>query len=345
MKSLIAIVLFLTCLPCLSHAQSCGETSQSSIDSGDAYWGLATPCVTGSNSAGYTVSSISYWVGSPVSNSFALGVYSTSSGNPNSLLCSVSTGTITPSSGWNSINISGCPTLSPSTTYWIGYITGSGTIEQGLVTGNCPGTSSVSEWTSATQPGVSLPSTFGTPNAGSGCYSLYMSLSAVGGGGGGTITGSGAANTVPVFTASSVLGNSPISVSAGNIGIGTTNPQSALDIESGALQVGSYFRAASEGDGSVIYDPSGIYLRFVVGSVEPLWLSGTGNVGIGTQTPVSALQVVGGVTSGASYNAMPIPSIGAVPTYSALFGDTSQSSGLDRRNPSIQRNVASVRTI
>ena len=117
---------------------TCGQSLQTGVDSGDALWQLGTPCKTGTNSGGYTVSSISYWVGSPTSTSFDLGVYSDSSGSPSSLLCSVSTGTITPSPGWNSINISSCPTLSANTTYWVGYLTGSNAIEQGTVGGACP---------------------------------------------------------------------------------------------------------------------------------------------------------------------------------------------------------------
>ncbi len=88
---------------------------------------------------GYTVSSVSYWVGSPTSTSFDLGVYADSSGSPASLLCHASTGTISPSAGWNSINISSCPTLSAGTTYWVGYITGSNLIQQGTAPGACPG--------------------------------------------------------------------------------------------------------------------------------------------------------------------------------------------------------------
>lgn len=45
-----------------------------------------------------------------------------------------------------------------------------------------------------------------------------------------TVTGSGTTNTVPVFTGSSTVGNSPISVAGSSVGIGTTLPQSALDV-------------------------------------------------------------------------------------------------------------------
>ncbi len=155
---------------------SCGQTTQTGVDSQDAFWQLGTPCTTGTNAGGYTVSSISYWVGTPVSASFDLGVYSSSSGTPSSLLCSVSTGTITPSSGWNSVNISNCPTLSASTTYWVGYITGSNQIEQGTVSGNCPGVSNHSTWANARLSGVSLANPFPANTQASTCYSLYMTL-------------------------------------------------------------------------------------------------------------------------------------------------------------------------
>jgi hypothetical protein len=38
------------------------------------------------------------------------------------------------------------------------------------------------------------------------------------------VTGSGTTSTVPVFTGTSAVGNSPITVSDGNVGIGTTAP-------------------------------------------------------------------------------------------------------------------------
>ena len=139
---------------------------------------MGTPCITGTNAGGYTVSSISYWVGSPTPTSFDLGVYSDSSGSPGSLLCHVSTGTIMPSSGWNSINIGSCPALNPGTAYWVGYINGSAQIEQGTVSGSCPGTSNDTLFTSSRLSSVSLPSPFGATLPPSVCYSMYMSLNA-----------------------------------------------------------------------------------------------------------------------------------------------------------------------
>jgi hypothetical protein len=179
MRKILVILFFAVCVAASAQTTTtCGQKSQTATDSGDALGGLATPCVTGTNSAGYTVSSISYWVGAPTSTSFDLGVYTNSATSPSSLLCSVSTGTITPVAGWNSINITGCPTLSANTTYWVGYVTGSNQIEQGLASGNCPGTSSLSTWSNGLLSGVLLPSSFpaNTLDKYNKCYSLYMTL-------------------------------------------------------------------------------------------------------------------------------------------------------------------------
>lgn len=160
-----------------SGPPTCGLTTQTGTDSGNTQTAFATPCVTGSDSNGYTVSTINYWVGSPVSTSFSLGVYSTTTGAPHTLLCSVGTGTITPSSGWNSKAITGCGTLTANTTYWVGYLVNDNTTEQGTVSGNCPGTSSQTRLDNGGESALPNPitanNTFGV------CYSFYMTLTAL----------------------------------------------------------------------------------------------------------------------------------------------------------------------
>jgi len=89
----------------------------------------------------------------------------------------------------------------------------------------------------------------------------------------------------------------------GNVGVGTTNPQDALDIEGGGyLRVGSFFHVGSEGAGSILFNPSGNYMRFLVGSSQVLWLASSGNVGIGTMSPRAMLDVNGSVDLGLDNN-------------------------------------------
>ncbi len=170
---LLVFGMALCCVPAMSQA-NCGETSQSSIDNGNQNIPFATPCLTGSGAAGYAVSTIYYWVGTPVSSSFDLGVFMNSAGSPGTLLCHASTGTITPVSGWNSVSISGCGALSPNTVYWIGYITSSNSNEQGVVSGSCAGASAGTVYANSSAGSTALPGTF-PANTGTGaCYSMYM---------------------------------------------------------------------------------------------------------------------------------------------------------------------------
>lgn len=114
-----------------------------------------------------------------------------------------------------------------------------------------------------------------------------------GSGGGASITGGGTANTVPMFTGASTVGNSPISVSGSFVGIGTTNPAFQL-------QVGNFFGVTSEGAGSVVVLPTGNYVRFATLMQEIMRLQSNGYVGIGTTVPGQKLDVEGGGIQSAS---------------------------------------------
>ena len=69
------------------------------------------------------------------------------------------------------------------------------------------------------------------------------------------VTGSGTANTIPLFTAGTVLGDSPISVDTGKVGIGSATPRTTLDVN-GTIVVKSTSNATSTidfGNGNVQY--------------------------------------------------------------------------------------------
>lgn len=123
-------------------------------------------------------------------------------------------------------------------------------------------------------------------------------------------TGGGTTNQIPKFTGSAQIGNSAISETNGNVGIGTTNPAATLDI------VGS--RANNIGVNTAITKVGGADVYLYTGALNgtpsyavwmqtmrssdfftfPLVLNPKGgNVGIGTANPASALEIDGNRTA------------------------------------------------
>src|SRR5579859_4488730 len=75
------------------------------------------------------------------------------------------------------------------------------------------------------------------------CFCLLLSATAAMA----QVNGSGTANTVPVFTGTTTIGNSPIAVSGSSVGIGTASPAATFSI--GSL---SQFQVDSSGDVTIL---------------------------------------------------------------------------------------------
>jgi len=110
-----------------------------------------------------------------------------------------------------------------------------------------------------------------------------------------------------------ISGNNIYNTNTGNVGIGINAPEAKLDVVGPATGSGITIRAGGGGDvvlasgGSLFFDgnysySSGNYIRPVSANTQAFFTSGTerlritssGNVGIGTSTPVTKLEVAGG---------------------------------------------------
>lgn len=133
---------------------------------------------------------------------------------------------------------------------------------------------------------------------------MILALMAAGAAAQTTVTTSGttSSGTVPVFNGTATVTNSPITVSGSNVGIGTTSPYSPLTIQTttawqgfslfnGSGQVAFIANDASGGAQLGLQNTSDN--RFVQLDVDgPSFFDG-GNVGIGTPTPRTNLDIIG----------------------------------------------------
>ena len=138
----------------------------------------------------------------------------------------------------------------------------------------------------------------------------------------------GTASTVPVYTGSATLGNSPISVSGGNVGIGTSSPAAPLEVHSltgnpGEITLNLSAPGGTSGRSSLIqangraivgyegysFDGSTfvarVYISDAAASKDIAFSTGAtndnirmiiksgGNIGIGTTNPGAALELNG----------------------------------------------------
>jgi hypothetical protein len=142
------------------------------------------------------------------------------------------------------------------------------------------------------------------------------------------VTGSGTSGTVPKFTGTSTIGNSPISINGSNVGIGTTSPGTALDVEGGSIKIGGistqtptmsigsygqdghwlnlyptlhfhdFNNITESGDQGIIFSggsqgTGALTIAPWASATSGLRMLGNGNVGIGITSPAYRLDVVG----------------------------------------------------
>jgi hypothetical protein len=132
----------------------------------------------------------------------------------------------------------------------------------------------------------------------------------------GSVAGTGTANYMPMWSSSTTLANSPVAVSGSNVGIGTSTPQAVLHLmastaaikiqdsdtaNGGNVAAYAEFRDSAGAQmgyvgfgGANIYDIWGSTsapMRFGVNGAEKMRIDTAGNVGIGTATPSSLLNL------------------------------------------------------
>ncbi len=301
---------------------NCGETGQTGIDKNNDDWGFASPCVTGNAANGFTAASIQFWSAGSVSTAFDLGVYADASGTPGTLLCHTGSNTMTPATGWNNISLSGksCPTLAPNTRYWLGYITGSDAIQQGVITGTCPGTSLNAVYTNSQLGNAVLPNPFGATAGTPFCYSIYLVLNSI-------------AGTPTITNLSTTSGSVGTAVTITGTNFGSSQGTSTVKFNGTAATATTWTATsiatsvpAGATTGNVIVTVGGVLsngVNFTVSSTPSITSATTANGTVGT---AFSYQITA-TNSPTSYGATGLPSGLSVNTTSGLISGMPTTAG------------------
>lgn len=158
---------------------NCGETrgTGSASGGGDQNRKFATPCDTGANAGGYTVSSIQIYTGAAAGKIYG-AIYTDGGNNPASLVCSDTTGMTPTANQFNTITISGCGTLSANTQYFVSVDADSATTKYIYNATPCTGvtTGAASSYGTATQTAGTWSNPFGSVAGLGQCWSYYTVL-------------------------------------------------------------------------------------------------------------------------------------------------------------------------
>lgn len=109
-----------------------------------------------------------------------------------------------------------------------------------------------------------------------------------------TITGTGTVNYLPRFTNTTVIGNSQIAESSGNIGIGISNPSTRLEVRAlGGTAISSSYHSVSPAPDHYLarHWTTGAPPNYTVTEYTDFIIKGDGKTGIGTATPTSLLTI------------------------------------------------------